>query len=89
MNEKLKAISENEALVKEIFTGSDEEIRAKLAANGVELSDADFADLMNGVNASEGDELNEASLDNVAGGCGICYGVGYAIGSILRKILKK
>jgi len=86
MYEKLKAISENEALAKEIFTGTEAEIREKLAANGIELSDEDFADLMKGLSAPKDGELNEEALNNVAGGCGICYGIGYAIGWVIGKL---
>ena len=64
--EKLELINQNEELKKEIgAAGTIDELAEVLARYNIELSDEEIASL---IDAPEG-ELNEDSLDQVAGGC--------------------
>lgn len=103
-NEKimeLKTVLEDEAFGEEVKNiDTAEGFQKVFAAHGYELSLEEVDDLMKTIadaSKSASAELNEAQLENVAGGfglavagvyvagCVIAYGVGYAAGKYLNK----
>ena len=85
---KLDALLENEAKASEVFSGTKEEAREKLAAMGIEFTDEEFNEFLEGVKLtlSSGAELNEDDLEQVAGGCSACKSHGQRVGKKVGKI---
>lgn len=79
-NEKMAALFENEAFVKELKQqSSPEQVRDVFAKNGVNLSDEELADFFAEGKQIETGELGADDLDDVAGGIwgvlgGMLYG---------------
>lgn len=86
---KLDSILENEDLVKEIFTGSTEDFRKKLAAEGIDFTDEEFSEFLDGLKmaVNSDSELSEDALEQIAGGCSKCKNQGYRVGQVVGKIL--
>ncbi len=86
---KLDALLEDEVKASEVFSGSKEEARAKLAAMGIEFTDEEFTDFLEGVKLTlnKGGELNEDDLEQVAGGCSACKSHGQRVGEKVGRIL--
>lgn len=93
MNEKMMKLEElvkDEEKVAEIFVGTQEEIMAKLAANGIELTQDEFDAMRDGMNADDSKaELDEADLDTVSGGCKGCYNFFHKVGRAIDKVLQR
>lgn len=87
----LEALLKDEKRAVEIFSGTDEEVIAKLADVGVEMTAEDFAEFKIGVReVLEGaDELSEESLEDVSGGCKTCNSFGRTLGKGLGNLVKK
>lgn len=86
---KLNVLAEDETKASEIFSGTIEEVRSKLLAEGIEFSDEEYAEFIKGLKLSvkEGSELCEEDLESVAGGCDVCYNQGQRVGKVVGKVL--
>ena len=86
---KLEALLKDEAKASEVFSGSKEEARAKLAAVGIVFSEEEFDEFLEGVKLTlnKGAELNEDDLEQVAGGCPDCNSFGQRVGKTVGRIL--
>ncbi len=85
MNEKytkLEALLADEEKMEKVFVEDVAQTLKNLAAEGIDMSEDELAQLANGVMAgleapAANDELNEEALENVAGGGPILYIIGH------------
>lgn len=88
VNERLKGLSADKGFLKELFEqDSPEKIQAKFAERGVELSLDEVKELVVAVvDAAEThgtDELNEDSLEDVAGGVVLASLIGWGVMALM------
>ena len=86
---KLDALLEDEAKATEVFSGTIDEARAKLARLGIEFTEEEFAEFLDGIKTTlnKNSELNENDLEQVAGGCSRCKSHGQRVGEKIGRIL--
>ena len=86
---KLNALLEDETKASEVFNGTKGEAREKLAAIGIEFSEEEFNEFLEGVKLTlnKDTELNEDDLEQVAGGCSTCRDFGHSVGKTVGRIL--
>lgn len=86
---KLDALLEDEAKASEVFSGTKEEAREKLAAIGIEFSEEEFNEFLEGAKLAlnKNTELDEDDLEQVAGGCSTCREHGQRVGKEVGRIL--
>ena len=68
---KLEELFEDSSAVEEVFSGDKDQVLAKLAARGIEMTEAELAEFSFGItNGAKGsdDELSMDELESVAGG---------------------
>lgn len=88
---RVEALLMEPGKVEEIICGTAEEILAKFAGYGIDLTMEELNALKDGFNEEMGasDELSAELLDNVAGGCADCSAHGRETGKNVAKWLRK
>ena len=90
--EKLEKLFIDEEKAESVFSGTPTEVLVKLAENGIDMTEDELKAFVDGFKAVQGeysrDELDEADLESVAGGCERCYNFGKKVGSFVRKAAK-
>lgn len=88
---RLENLLKEDGKIEEIFCGTADDILAKLAQYGIELTLEELNAVKDGFNAEMGatDELSADALDDVAGGCSDCSAHGRETGKKVAKWMRK
>ena len=89
--QKFEALLADPAKAEKLFEGSKQDVIAKLNDKGIDFSEEEFDEILEGMNAvltEESDELSEVDLEDVAGGSQKTRDFGRKVGRNIRKLAK-